>query len=46
MNRPSVPSQRKELKAIDQRAGRNPQSHSRMFGSSLADVFSTPAYDC
>jgi AraC-like DNA-binding protein len=39
-------SQRKELKALDRRMGRHAKPDSRMFGSSLADVFSTPAYDC
>jgi AraC family transcriptional regulator len=46
MNRSTVSSPRKELKALDRRADCNAQLHSRMFGSSLADVFSTPAYDC
>src|SRR5258708_25711154 len=46
MRRPIVSSQRKELKALDKRAGRHAKSDSRMFGSSLADVFSTPSYDC
>src|SRR5271155_4795851 len=46
MSRPTISSPRKELKALDKLAGCNPNSDSRMFGSSLADVFSTPAYDC
>jgi AraC family transcriptional regulator len=46
MSRPIVSSLRKELKAPDKRVGRDAMSNSRMFGSSLADVFSTPAYDC
>jgi AraC family transcriptional regulator len=46
MSQPIVFPRRKELKAFDKRAGRNGQSDLRMFGSSLADVFSTPAYDC
>src|SRR3984885_4699156 len=46
MSRPTITSRRKEPKALDNRAGCNPKSDSRMFGSSLADVFSAPAYDC
>jgi AraC family transcriptional regulator len=46
MNRPIISSQQKELKTHEKRAGFNPKSDSRLFGSSLADVFSTPAYDC
>src|SRR5271156_6173022 len=46
MSRPIVSSRRNEEKALDQRAARQAKSDSRMFGSSLADVFSAPAYDC
>src|SRR5271154_5450172 len=46
MNRPSVLLQSKEREVRDKRAVLNPNSGARMFGSSLADVFSTPAYDC
>jgi AraC family transcriptional regulator len=46
MSRPIILSQRNEDEALDKRAGRRTESDSRMFGSSLADVFSTPAYDC
>ncbi len=38
--------QSKEEEVCDHRAVRYPMSGGRMFGSSLADVFSTPAYDC
>jgi hypothetical protein len=37
--------QRKE-EALDKTAIRQAKPGARMFGSSLADVFSTPAYDC
>jgi AraC family transcriptional regulator len=46
MNRPILSSQQKEPKAHDTLTNRNGKSHSWMFGSSLAHVFSTPAYDC
>jgi AraC family transcriptional regulator len=46
MTRSIDSSQPKELKPLDKRSSRNAKSDSRMFGSSLADVFSTPAYDC
>src|SRR6266550_2233371 len=46
MNRPVVLPQPKEEEVRDKRAVRHPKSGARMFGSSLADVFSTPAYDC
>ena len=46
MSRPIISSQRKEEKALDKRVGPRAKSDLRMFGSSLADVFSTPAYDC
>jgi AraC-like DNA-binding protein len=36
----------KDLESLDKPAGRHAKAASRMFGSSLADVFSTPAYDC
>src|ERR1700729_3899612 len=39
-------SQKKELAATKKSACRNANPDSRMFGSTLADVFSTPAYDC
>src|SRR6266481_779901 len=38
--------QSKEEEVRDKRAVPHPKSGARMFGSSLADVFSTPAYDC
>jgi AraC family transcriptional regulator len=38
--------QRKAATTTDKPAVRRAKSESRMFGSSLADVFSTPAYDC
>ena len=44
--RPIASSQLKELTARDRRDAVRAKANSRMFGSSLADVFSTPAYDC
>src|SRR5271169_3186649 len=38
--------QSKEEEVRDKRTVCHPKSGARMFGSSLADVFSTPAYDC
>src|SRR5271156_5110012 len=38
--------QSKEEEVRDQRAVRPAKSGGRMFGPSLADVFSVPAYDC
>jgi AraC family transcriptional regulator len=46
MSRPVVFPQSKEEEVRDKRVVRLPKSGARMFGSSLADVFSTPAYDC
>jgi AraC family transcriptional regulator len=46
MSERTVSSQWKGLASTDQPAGRYTKSDSRMFGSSLADVFSSPAYDC
>jgi len=46
MNGLVVLPQSKEEVVRDKRAVRHPKSGARMFGSSLADVFSTPAYDC
>src|SRR5258706_13367878 len=46
MSRLVVLPQSKEEEVRDKRAVRHPKSGARMFGSSLADVFSTPAYDC
>ena len=46
MSRPVVSPQRKAEEALDKRAVRHANPGARMFGSSLADVFSTPAYDC
>ncbi len=46
MNRPTLSSRRKELKALDKRAAGDAMPAGRMYGSSLADVFNTPAYDC
>src|SRR6266481_4124338 len=41
-----VSSQGKEKGALDKRAVHHAKWGPRMFGPSLADVFSTPAYDC
>ncbi len=41
-----TPPQSKEEEARDQQAVRHAKSGARMFGSSLAGVFNTPAYDC
>src|SRR3984885_9731083 len=46
MSRPIIFSRRKEEEALNNRSVRHSESGTRMFGSSLADVFSTPAYDC
>ncbi len=46
MSRPVVLPQRKAEETLDKRAVPHAKSGARMFGSSLADVFSTPAYDC
>jgi AraC family transcriptional regulator len=46
MNLSTVSVQRKEKGAIGQCADSNGKSGPRMFGSSLADVFRVPAYDC
>jgi AraC family transcriptional regulator len=46
MSRPVVLPQRKAEETLDKRAVPRAKSGARMFGSSLADVFSTPAYDC
>src|SRR5258706_4561961 len=46
MSRPVVLPQSKEEEVRDKRAVRHPKLGSQMFGSSLADVFSAPAYDC
>jgi len=46
MNGLVVLPQSEEEEVRDKRAVRHPKSGARMFGSSLADVFSTPAYDC
>ena len=46
VSRPVVLPQRKAEEALDNRAVRHAKPGARMFGSSLADVFSTPAYDC
>jgi AraC family transcriptional regulator len=46
MSLSTVLVQRKEKGAIGQRADSNGNSEPRMFGSSLADVFRAPAYDC
>jgi AraC family transcriptional regulator len=45
MSRSVVLPQPKE-EVLDQQAVRQAKSRARMFGSSLAEVFSTPAYDC
>jgi len=45
MSGPVVSRQKREKDRNDQ-AVRDPESGTLMFGSSLADVFSTPAYDC
>jgi len=46
MSRSIISSQRKVNVALDKRSVRHAKSGPRMFGSALADVFSTPAYDC
>src|SRR6266700_1833905 len=46
MSRAIVSSLRKAEKALGKRAPGHTKSGAMMFGSSLADVFSTPAYDC
>lgn len=46
MSRPVVLPQRKAEEVREERAVCHPKSGVRMFGSSLANVFSTPAYDC
>src|SRR5260370_15303354 len=46
MSGPVVLPQRKAEETLDKRAVPHAKSGARMFGSSLADVFSTPAYDC
>jgi AraC family transcriptional regulator len=46
MSQPVTLPRRKEDDALDKRPVRQAKSGARMFGSSLADVFSTPAYDC
>ena len=46
MSRPTISAQRKELEALDKRAAGHMKSAARMYGSSLAEVFSSPAYDC
>src|ERR1700720_594068 len=46
MSRPVVSLQRKENAALVKRTIHHTTSGPRMFGSSLADVFSSPAYDC
>src|SRR6516162_1428533 len=45
MSRSVVLPQFKE-EVLDRQAVRQTKSRARMFGSSLAEVFSTPAYDC
>ncbi len=45
MSRAAVPPS-KEEEVRDKRSVRRPTLNGQMFGSSLADVFSTPAYDC
>jgi AraC family transcriptional regulator len=46
MNRLAVLPRSKEEEVRDKRSIRLPKLDAQMFGSSLADVFSTPAYDC
>ena len=46
MSRPVVSRPLNEEEALDRRAARNVKPGARMFGPSLAEVFSTPAYDC
>jgi AraC family transcriptional regulator len=46
MSQSIAASQRKEQTAPGKRPPRHAKSGARMYGSSLADVFSTPAYDC
>src|SRR5258708_19205968 len=46
MSRPGVLAQSKEEEVHDKRTVRHPKVGAQMFGSSLADVFSAPVYDC
>src|SRR6266699_4819380 len=46
MSRPVVSPRRRAEEVRDNHADRRAKSDALMFGSSLADVFSTPAYDC
>jgi hypothetical protein len=46
MSRPVVLSHGKRGEEGNKRAVRHAKSNRLMFGSSLADVFSTPDYDC
>jgi AraC family transcriptional regulator len=46
IGRPVILPQSKEEEVRDNRVVRYAKLGARMFGSSLADVFSTPAYDC
>jgi AraC family transcriptional regulator len=46
MGGPGILSRRKPEQGRDEQTLRDQKSGALMFGSSLADVFSTPAYDC
>jgi hypothetical protein len=46
MSRRSVVLPQFKEQVLDQQAVRQAKSEARMFGSSLAEVFRTPAYDC
>lgn len=46
MSRSAVSSRLRAEEVQDDDAVRRPKSGALMFGSSLADVFRTPAYDC
>jgi hypothetical protein len=46
MSRPVVLAQRRPEDVRDNRGVRVPKSNALMFGSTLADVFRVPAYDC
>src|SRR5713226_10141222 len=46
MSRPVVSPRRRVEEVRNTGAVRHPESDALMFGSSVADVFRTPAYDC
>lgn len=46
MSRPVLLARQKPEKRLNEQSTRDPKCGTLMFGSSLAEVFSTPAYDC